>query len=433
MVKEVTASHAQDRHNQEPAAEHVASTSAHEMAKEASRNAPARRRRAPVKQRSRLYKAFHALPDYLKDNEFITTGYRVEYSFWETMRSLFGLHNETGNVWTHLLGFVLFIVLTVVTIRSKPVPLAQASTELRNLENHLLTFGQSSWDSFKHAFWVHSLGQPSMHLMEYGRSSLHELETSVWEYGWEAWHDMSHVEERLLAYGNYPAAAWVVPCRPVYVFTAGAMVCLFTSSVCHLFGCCATHIATVIWRFDYAGIAVLIVCSFFPPVYYGFMCTPHWQLFYLGVSTVLGCATVAISLAEKFQGPNYRPWRAALFAGLGLFGLVPVIHGYLLHLDVLEVHKALSWDMAMGVIYLLGATLYACRFPECLFPGKFDLALNSHQLFHVAVVVAACIHYRAVRVLLAWRDANGGCAGDPALSAAAVHAASGSNLTELFS
>ena len=47
------------------------------------------------------------------------------------------------------------------------------------------------------------------------------------------------------------------------------MVCLFTSSVCHLFGCCATHIATIIWRFDYAGIAVLIVCSFFPPVYYG--------------------------------------------------------------------------------------------------------------------------------------------------------------------
>ena len=65
---------------------------------------------------------------------------------------------------------------------------------------------------------------------------------------------------------------------------------------------------------------------------------------------------MAISLAEKFQGPNYRPWRAALFAGLGLFGLVPVIHGYLLHLDVLEVHKALSWDMAMGVIYLVSSS-----------------------------------------------------------------------------
>lgn len=47
------------------------------------------------------------------------------------------------------------------------------------------------------------------------------------------------------------------------------MVCLLTSAVCHLFGCCAAHVAAVLWRFDYAGIAVLIVASFFPPVYYG--------------------------------------------------------------------------------------------------------------------------------------------------------------------
>ena len=55
-------------------------------------------------------------------------------------------------------GFVLFVVLTVVTIRSKPVPLAQASHELRNLENHLVTFGQSSWDNFKVSSctaWLH--------------------------------------------------------------------------------------------------------------------------------------------------------------------------------------------------------------------------------------------------------------------------------------
>lgn len=31
------------------------------------------------------------------------------------------------------------------------------------------------------------------------------------------------------------------------------------------------------------------------------------------------------------------------------------------------------------------------------------------QLFHVAVVVAACVHYKSVRILLAWRDASGGC------------------------
>lgn len=58
-----------------------------------------------------------------------------------------------------------------------------------------------------------------------------------------------------------------------------------------------------------------------------------------------------------------------------------------------------------------GATLYACRFPERMFPGKFDLAFSSHQLFHVCVVVAAAIHYKAIFQLLAWRDATGGAGG----------------------
>ena len=37
-----------------------------------------------------------------------------------------------------------------------------------------------------------------------------------------------------------------------------------------------------------AGIAVLIVASFFPPVYYGFMCHIPTQIFYLTTTTALG-------------------------------------------------------------------------------------------------------------------------------------------------
>ena len=57
-----------------------------------------------------------------------------------------------------------------------------------------------------------------------------------------------------------------------------------------------------------------------------------------------------------------------------------------------------------------GAAIYALQVPERWKPGAFDLAFHSHQLFHVAVVVAALLHSKAIDILLEWRDAAGGCA-----------------------
>ena len=39
--------------------------------------------------------------------EFIVTSYRINYTIKQTLLSLFRVHNETGNVWTHLIGNVL--------------------------------------------------------------------------------------------------------------------------------------------------------------------------------------------------------------------------------------------------------------------------------------------------------------------------------------
>lgn len=57
----------------------------------------------------------------------------------------------------------------------------------------------------------------------------------------------------------------------------------------------------------------------------------------------------------------------------------------------------------------LGALIYAQRVPERWLPGRFDLLLHSHQIFHLLIVLAALVHYKAVSELLAWRDAVGGC------------------------
>ena len=43
----------------------------------------------------------------------ITRGYRPGLNYKQCLLSIFRLHNETINIWTHLLGFLFFSVLIV--------------------------------------------------------------------------------------------------------------------------------------------------------------------------------------------------------------------------------------------------------------------------------------------------------------------------------
>lgn len=48
---------------------------------------------------------YDVLPDWLKDNDYLLHGHRPPMpSFRACFRSIFRIHTETGNIWTHLLG-----------------------------------------------------------------------------------------------------------------------------------------------------------------------------------------------------------------------------------------------------------------------------------------------------------------------------------------
>jgi adiponectin receptor len=70
----------------------------------------------------------------------------------------------------------------------------------------------------------------------------------------------------------------------------------------------------------------------------------------------------------------------------------------------------------MGAIYISGAILFMTRFPECVWPEKFNLCFQSHQLFHVFVVAAALLQFYAVFNLQQTRKSLGNhCAGSDVL------------------
>eukprot|EP00092_Neocalanus_flemingeri_P071891 GFUD01088382.1.p1 GENE.GFUD01088382.1~~GFUD01088382.1.p1 ORF type:complete len:540 (+),score=161.29 GFUD01088382.1:69-1688(+) len=53
---------------------------------------------------------FSTLPQFLQENDFLKKGHRPPLpNFKECFKSIFRIHTETGNIWTHLLGVVAFI------------------------------------------------------------------------------------------------------------------------------------------------------------------------------------------------------------------------------------------------------------------------------------------------------------------------------------
>lgn len=194
---------------------------------------------------------------------------------------------------------------------------------------------------------------------------------------------------------------------PFYVFLGGSMFCLLSSSICHLFSCHSHHLNILLIQMDYVGITVMIITSFFPPIYYIFQCTPHWQIVYLTGITIMGIFTIITLLSPAFSTGKYRSFRVCLFMSMGFFGIVPAIHAVVVNWNDPYRNITLAYELVMALSYLIGASFYVSRIPERWKPGWFDLAGHSHQIFHVFVIMGALAHYGAAQIFLRLRSRMG--------------------------
>ncbi|XVE98402.1 hypothetical protein REPUB_Repub03eG0103600 [Reevesia pubescens] len=307
--------------------------------------------------------SFKELPEYMKDNEFIMNYYRANWSLKEAFFSIFRWHNETLNVWTHLLGFVLFLGLTMANLMEVP----QVAGVITFLTRSFPISGDTN------------VSHDSKNLF-LGTTNLIDL-------------------KRITTPEMTPVTRW-----PFYVFLGGSMFCLLSSSICHLFSCHSHHLNLTLLRIDYTGITTMIITSFFPPIYYIFQCDPQWHFVYLGGITALGLFTIVTLLSPTLSTGKFRTFRALLFSSMGLFGIVPGIHAAIVNWSNPRRNVTLAYESAMAIFYLSGTMFYVIRIPERLKPGWFDLAGHSHQIFHILVVMGALAHYGASLVFLEWRD-----------------------------
>ena len=282
---------------------------------------------------------FDRLPQWLQDNEYLTAEHRPPmHSFLGCFKSMFRMHTETWNIWTHFLGFAFFVALCL----------------------------------------------------------------GIYVYG----DYITFLFEDIEVY-KLPATEQAM----LFCFFLAAMICLSCSTLFHLFSNHSHSVYRVFSRLDYSGIAILITGSSIPAYYYGFYCSDAAKYMHISITGVLCVACVVLSLWDKFAAHEYRPLRFATFVSFGVYGVVPSIHVAVEEgIEKQHIIDAGRGLLIMAFLYIAGATLYVIRFPERLFPGKFNTWASSHQIFHICVVCAAVVHYDTLLSLIKYRMSFDSCA-----------------------
>ena len=261
---------------------------------------------------------YDALPKWLQDNNYIVDQHRPPLrSYRLCFGSILRLHSESGNILTHLFGFVLLLVLSKILL---------SINSLKAIDSLMLM-----------------------------------------------------------------------------IYFLGTLVCHLLSWVYHTCKCHSPSVGQLFHRLDYCGISMQIICSMIPAFYYGFH---HqyikWFFFYCGIGFIFFTLALVISIRAEFGLPKYRPLRAAVFLSFGLSNIIPGIHW--LAIAEPEFMFAFSLVVIQGLLYVIGAVIYAMRVPEKHCPGKCDLWPQSHQIFHVLVTIAAVVHLSSIYQMINLRQ-----------------------------
>ena len=380
---------------------------------------------------------FEEAPKFMQDNEFIKSGYLLNCTnLKKTFKSLIMWHNETINIWSHLLGAIFFfglIFYTSIFVSNYKSQLANIKKDISLIEKdilylyneypNLLNSSYNSIKDIKDSFYIfdkENVYQNSVNKIFDLYNEIKNLTSSAYDYikskisiikdkvillkekilnliklDYSKSKDIeSELDEKYKTnlQNRKPTelARW-----PLFIIIHTAILCFIFSSSFHSIGTINERYHDILNRFDYGGISLLISGSCYPPYYYFFYYSNGFKYFYLIEITVFGIGTFLYSLTDDFNKPNKRTLRGTIYLIFGLSTGIPVLHMAFFG-DKIEGNthgiKLIYWYLG-GISYVVGALLYILRFPEKKFPIKFDYIGASHQIFHVLVFFGAFFHF----------------------------------------
>lgn len=198
----------------------------------------------------------------------------------------------------------------------------------------------------------------------------------------EPFNGLSHLGGALLSGVGLVALTVLSAGKPwhlvAFLIYGGALVLLYlASTLYHSLHACEAGMRRLL-IFDQVAIYLLIAGTYTPLCLVPLRGVWGWSL----LAVVWGLAAVGIVLRIAWQGaPNWLPVALYLLMGwLSVAALRP--------LGAALPAEALRWLFAGGVVYTVGAAIFALQRPR-LWPGRF----GSHELWHVFVLGGSACHF----------------------------------------
>lgn len=247
---------------------------------------------------------------------YVTTGYRVGYDVVSSVWSALEWHNETLNIWTHLLGVAAGVALLVHTYR-RVVPAGRS---------------------------VHAL-------------------------------------------------------LPLFLFVP-ALGSMASSTLFHVFRATSEPVYAAMAPFDFLFIALEIVGTQVPLIYYALYERPALRRRYLAALALLLAVAVAYIAVPALILPGLRALRTALFVLIAVAAVIARVHARLTWRTypaaAQRVRETAVPAVTAYALALIAVALYLSRYPERRWPATFDCTLQSHILMHVLSMAAETLLWYVV-------------------------------------
>ncbi|KAA0717293.1 Progestin and adipoQ receptor family member 3 [Triplophysa tibetana] len=306
----------------------------------------------------RLY-TYEQVPGFLKENPYITDGYRAYLTSRLCIKSLFILSNETVNIWIHLLGFCLFFTLGVYDLLAV-----------------LPTLGASRED-----YVIYSIGLFCFQMCMLCSAGYHLFCCHRSEKTSRRWMALDYAGISIGIIGCYvPGVFYAFYCNNVRVasVTEGAEQALLCV------GCNAAEICS----------SPKQMAAFVDPLRHS--CSPpydihtwYWRQVYLVTVLAMMLAVFFVQIHPHYLTKKWQQLRSVIFCAVAGYGLIPTVHWIWLSggfsADIVQ--EFVFRVLIMYILAVAAIVFYTSKVPERYFPGQLNYLGSSHQIWHILVVL----------------------------------------------